>query len=92
VMGEAPESHQNRIERETRRGERKEAETRQKKLEEKYGTATDVVTDPDGRHGMGKTYEVKGADCPDCEGVIRVVPQHDSYPAWKEVCTGDCDR
>lgn len=86
MIGETPESHQDRVDRETRRGERKEAEARQKELIEKHGEASTVV--PDARYTCEKYITVEGADCPDCEdGVIRVVPQHDSYPAWKEICT-----
>jgi len=83
MIGEAPESHQDRIDRETRQGDRSEAKARQKKLEEKYGQASTTVQDPN-----GNKHDVEGADCPDCdEGVIVVAPQHDSYPPWKESCT-----
>lgn len=83
-----PESYSDRIERQDRRDQRKEVEARQKKLEEKHGTATTIVTESEGRHGMGRTTEVKGADCPDCEdGVIRVVSRPNSYPNFEEICT-----
>ena len=82
-----PESYSDRIERQDRRDQRKEVEARQKKLEEKHGTTT-IVTESEGRHGMGRTTEVKGADCPDCEdGVIRVVSRPNSYPNFEEICT-----
>jgi ribosomal protein S27E len=89
---EAPEHHQDRIDRESREGDRQEAKARQKKLIEKYGEASTEVEDD---RNKGQFHEVEGADCPECEnGVVVVFPDHSTYPPWREECTscgGDID-
>lgn len=88
---QVPESHSRRIERQDRKDLDKEVQSRQEELNEKYGKATDIVSMSEGRNGNGQTVEVEGADCPNCSGVIRVVPKAGKYPPWKEICSGGCD-
>lgn len=85
---EAPEHYQDRTDRQDRRDQMNEVKARQKKLEEKYGTATATVDDDRPEARDNATIDVVGADCPDCEdGVIRVVSRPNSYPNFEEKCT-----
>lgn len=77
--------HSRRLNREAEKNEMEAAKSLYDRLKNKYGESMEEIPDPD-----GNIQEVYGADCPNCEGVLNVTREPNSYPAQKIVCTGSC--
>lgn len=80
---EAPQKHQDKLDRQERRGQMKAAEARDQKLREKYGTTTVQMWESE---DMENEVEVEKPECPECGGGIAVTRQPNSYPPIKAEC------